>query len=234
MNSSTICRVRVASRRRSAGFRPTGYQMVMRAPTGIWDLGFGTWDLGFATAPPVRWLGWTGRSLHRWRSSSSAPVRRASCSRRLTPIAPFSTRFPPRRAGACCAPSSAPNNPDNRTRRRQLKAMAREVRAARVRKDDDVLQATGIRTLRRKPVFTTPNVFPPENFAPRDVHEAESPWEFERRPRADASRGPALLRLQAEATRRSITSTISCARRARSSISRSAPSSPICAAASRC
>ena len=64
------------------------------------------------------------------------------------------------------------NNPDNRTRRRQLKAMAREARAARVRKDDDVLHATGIRTLRRKPVFTTPNVFPPENFAPRDVHEA--------------------------------------------------------------
>ena len=64
------------------------------------------------------------------------------------------------------------NNPDNRTRRRQLKAMAREARAARVRKDDDVLQATGIRTLRRKPVFTTPNVFPPENFEPLDVHEA--------------------------------------------------------------
>ena len=66
------------------------------------------------------------------------------------------------------------NNPDNRTRRRQLKAMAREARAARVRKDDDVLQATGIRTLRRKPVFTTPNVFPPENFEPRDVHEPSS------------------------------------------------------------
>ena len=49
--------------------------------------------------------------------------------------------------------------------------MAREARAARVRKDDDVLQATGIRTLRRKPVFTTPNVFPPENFEPLDVHE---------------------------------------------------------------
>jgi len=63
------------------------------------------------------------------------------------------------------------NNPDNRTRRRQLKAMAREVRASRVRKDDDVLQGTGIRTLRRKPVFTTPNVFPPENFEPLDVHE---------------------------------------------------------------
>jgi NAD(P)-dependent dehydrogenase (short-subunit alcohol dehydrogenase family) len=67
------------------------------------------------------------------------------------------------------------NNPDNRTRRRQLKAMAREARASRVRKDDDVLQETGIRTLRRKPVFTTPNVFPPENFEPRDVHEPSPP-----------------------------------------------------------
>jgi len=59
------------------------------------------------------------------------------------------------------------NNPDNRTRRRWLKAKAREAREARVRKDDDVLDATGIRTLRRKPVFTTPNYFrtgegPPE------------------------------------------------------------------------
>jgi len=53
------------------------------------------------------------------------------------------------------------NNPDNRTRRRWLKAKARERRDARVRKEDDVLHATGIRTLRRKPVFTTPNVFPP-------------------------------------------------------------------------
>ena len=51
------------------------------------------------------------------------------------------------------------NNPDNRTRRRQLKAMAREAREAVIKRDDDKLNATGIRTLRRKPVFTTPNYF---------------------------------------------------------------------------
>src|SRR2546421_8543701 len=51
------------------------------------------------------------------------------------------------------------NNPDNRTRRRQLKAMAREAREALVKRDDDKLNATGIRTLRRKPVYTTPNYF---------------------------------------------------------------------------
>jgi NAD(P)-dependent dehydrogenase (short-subunit alcohol dehydrogenase family) len=82
--------------------------------------------------------------------------------------------LPPEESGRLLRAIERANNPDNRTRRRQLKAMAREARAARVRKDDDVLQATGIRTLRRKPVFTTPNVFPPENFEPRDVHEPSS------------------------------------------------------------
>jgi NAD(P)-dependent dehydrogenase (short-subunit alcohol dehydrogenase family) len=38
-----------------------------------------------------------------------------------------------------------------------------------VRQDEGVLAETGIRTLRRRPVFRTPNVFPPERFEPRDV-----------------------------------------------------------------
>ena len=38
-----------------------------------------------------------------------------------------------------------------------------------------VLASTGIRELRRKPVFHSPNVFPPESFEPRDVHEADPP-----------------------------------------------------------
>src|SRR6187551_3282140 len=54
------------------------------------------------------------------------------------------------------------NNPDDRTRRRLLKATRRAERLARLTKDDEVLHETGIRTLRRRPVFTTPNVFPPE------------------------------------------------------------------------
>jgi len=51
------------------------------------------------------------------------------------------------------------NNPDNRVRRRWLKAKAREERDARKKRDDGVLHETGIRALRRKPVFTTPNYF---------------------------------------------------------------------------
>ena len=50
-----------------------------------------------------------------------------------------------------------------------MKAVERERNAAQVRRDGAVLDETGIRTLRRKPVFTTPNVFPPEGFEPRDI-----------------------------------------------------------------
>src|SRR5688572_15987876 len=63
------------------------------------------------------------------------------------------------------------NAPDGRTRRRQLKAHARLARIEKVRREDSVLHETGIRTLRRKPVFNTPNVFPPRDFEPADVHE---------------------------------------------------------------
>src|ERR1700730_17532201 len=48
-------------------------------------------------------------------------------------------------------------NPDKLARREMLKAAERE----RNQRTGAVLDATGIRTLRRKPVFTTPNVFPP-------------------------------------------------------------------------
>ena len=73
------------------------------------------------------------------------------------------------------------NNPDNRTRRRQLKAMAREAREARIRRDDDTLNATGIRTLRRKPVFTTPNYFrdePAESRTPNPDSRPEQSGEL--------------------------------------------------------
>ena len=61
------------------------------------------------------------------------------------------------------------HRPD-RLGRRMADARRREERKARIREDDGVLHETGIRTLRRKPVFTTPNVFPPESFTPKDVH----------------------------------------------------------------
>jgi len=69
------------------------------------------------------------------------------------------------------------NMPDGRTRRRLLKAHARLKRIEQVRREDRVLHETGIRTLRRKPVFNTPNVFPPRAFEPVDIHADDAPRE---------------------------------------------------------
>jgi hypothetical protein len=51
-------------------------------------------------------------------------------------------------------------SPDRVERRRMSKVVARERKATRVQSDQAVLHETGIRSLRRKPVFHTPNVFP--------------------------------------------------------------------------
>jgi NAD(P)-dependent dehydrogenase (short-subunit alcohol dehydrogenase family) len=68
-------------------------------------------------------------------------------------------------------------SPDRVERRRMAKIVDRQRKAARVKSDQGVLHETGIRSLRRKPVFHTPNVFPTvsvaDGFAPEDVH-AES------------------------------------------------------------
>jgi NAD(P)-dependent dehydrogenase (short-subunit alcohol dehydrogenase family) len=53
-------------------------------------------------------------------------------------------------------------HPDRVERRRMAKLLARARRAARVDHDLVTRSATGIQTLRRKPVFHSPNVFPPE------------------------------------------------------------------------
>jgi len=65
-------------------------------------------------------------------------------------------------------------HPDPIQRRKRMKAAERERRAAGVRREETVLQGTGIRTLRRQSVFTTPNVFPPRGFEPRDVERDET------------------------------------------------------------
>ncbi len=54
--------------------------------------------------------------------------------------------------------------PDTVQRRRLVKARLRQKRVEKIRKDQSVLQETGIRVLRRQPVFTTPNCFPPTDF----------------------------------------------------------------------
>jgi NAD(P)-dependent dehydrogenase (short-subunit alcohol dehydrogenase family) len=60
-------------------------------------------------------------------------------------------------------------NPDARARRTMVKAVVRERKSAAARRDDRVLAETGIRALRRQPVFTTPNVFPPKHAEPRET-----------------------------------------------------------------
>jgi NAD(P)-dependent dehydrogenase (short-subunit alcohol dehydrogenase family) len=64
-------------------------------------------------------------------------------------------------------------NPDPTARRRLVKATIRQRKAAKVKREEEALRRTGIRTLRRQPVFTTPNVFPPVEFEPDDVHGPE-------------------------------------------------------------
>jgi len=64
-------------------------------------------------------------------------------------------------------------HPDPAQRRRKRKAQARERNAAQVAKEEAVLHQTGIRELRRRPVFTTPNIFPPEGFVQDDSEDNE-------------------------------------------------------------
>src|ERR1041385_8210777 len=52
-------------------------------------------------------------------------------------------------------------HPDAVARRRLVKETIRRRKAEKTRQDEEKLHQTGIRELRRKPVFTTPNYFPP-------------------------------------------------------------------------
>jgi NAD(P)-dependent dehydrogenase (short-subunit alcohol dehydrogenase family) len=59
--------------------------------------------------------------------------------------------------------------PDVRERRRLVKARSRQRKNDKLERDQVVLNETGIRTLRRKPVFTTPNLPPPPEVEPIEV-----------------------------------------------------------------
>ena len=63
-------------------------------------------------------------------------------------------------------------HPEPGARRQKLKALERERNAENIRRADALLDSTGIRTLRRRPVFTTPNYFVPEGFGPRGEQPA--------------------------------------------------------------
>jgi NAD(P)-dependent dehydrogenase (short-subunit alcohol dehydrogenase family) len=62
-------------------------------------------------------------------------------------------------------------NPDLVQRRLWGKALRRQEKAAKSQRDESVLAETGIRVLREKPVFTTPNVFTPIGFEQTDVKD---------------------------------------------------------------
>ena len=59
--------------------------------------------------------------------------------------------------------------PDAIARRQLVRAGIRRRKAQRVEREDLALNQTGIRTLRRQTVFTSPNVFPPDGFQQREV-----------------------------------------------------------------
>ncbi len=60
-------------------------------------------------------------------------------------------------------------HPDPGARRIKLKAAEKARHASKIRAEDAVLDRTGIRELRRKPVFSTPNIFAPVDFEANDI-----------------------------------------------------------------
>ena len=61
-------------------------------------------------------------------------------------------------------------SPDVSERRRLVKAKVRQRKADKLQRDQTKLNETGIRKLRQKPVFTTPNVIPPIGFEQQEVN----------------------------------------------------------------
>ena len=67
------------------------------------------------------------------------------------------------------------HDPDPGIRRQKLKARERERNADNIRRSDAMLDQTGIRTLRRRPVFTTPNYFVPKQIGQLESGSPASP-----------------------------------------------------------
>lgn len=64
-------------------------------------------------------------------------------------------------------------SPDVETRRQELRARRRRERASKIQRDEQVLDQSAIRVARTKPVFTTPNYFPPPDFIQADPSDHE-------------------------------------------------------------
>ena len=121
---------------------------------------------------------------------------------------------PPRIGSACCRRLRVVYSPDRAERRRMAKAAARDRKAERVKQDEDARAETGIRTLRQKPIFHTPNVFPPENFEQQDVDDEDAQCAAEAGFSRPTPKSSSTATSASRSTRRSITSTTRCARRA--------------------
>ncbi len=65
--------------------------------------------------------------------------------------------------------------PNPREKRRFIKARIRQRKAEQVQREQQILNQTGIRELRRRPVFNTPNPLPPP---PLQAHETENHADF--------------------------------------------------------
>ena len=63
--------------------------------------------------------------------------------------------------------------PDVNQRRRQVKARIRQRKTEKIDSTQEILDQTGIRELRRRPVFTTPNVYPPALPDPVEVPDPD-------------------------------------------------------------
>ncbi len=64
-------------------------------------------------------------------------------------------------------------HPEPKARRALLKQQAKQRHQEKVRKAEALLEQTGIRALRRKPVFSTPNYFPPHAAGLHDARNGE-------------------------------------------------------------
>jgi NAD(P)-dependent dehydrogenase (short-subunit alcohol dehydrogenase family) len=65
-------------------------------------------------------------------------------------------------------------SPDVEERRRQIKAERRQAKKAKATADEGALAETGIRSLRARPVFTTPNVFAPREIGTDSIDANEA------------------------------------------------------------
>ncbi len=70
--------------------------------------------------------------------------------------------------------------PDPEIRRRRTKLLQQQRRSQKSQRDDETLAKTGIRALRSRPVFTTPDVYPPRRFEQDDVDDDPAAPPFRR------------------------------------------------------